>query len=118
MPAILGMAIASYVLCDLAGEPYKPNETDYVKANAISKLYNELLSDERKKGVHIRDMEVDMEEVSILAKEIFCWKSVLSGKKESSNRLVRWDPRIPARIDNLALMGKAEAEKHSAFASL
>jgi tRNA A37 threonylcarbamoyladenosine dehydratase len=24
MPAILGMAIASYVLCDLAGEPYQP----------------------------------------------------------------------------------------------
>ena len=40
MPAILGMAIASYVLCDLAGEPYKPTETDYVKSSAINKLYN------------------------------------------------------------------------------
>lgn len=59
-----------------------------------------------------------MEEVSILAKEIFCWKSVLSGKKESSNRLVRWDPKVPARIDNLALMGKGEAEKHGAFGSI
>lgn len=45
MPAILGMAIASYVLCDLAGEPYSPFETDYVKSSALNKLYNELLND-------------------------------------------------------------------------
>lgn len=40
MPAIMGMAIASYVLCELAGEPYKPFETDYVKNNAMNKVYN------------------------------------------------------------------------------
>ena len=40
MPAIIGMTIASYVLCDLAGEPYEPFETDYVKSSSISKLYN------------------------------------------------------------------------------
>jgi len=45
MPAILGMAIASYVLCDLAGEPYKPFETDYIKSTVISKVYSELLND-------------------------------------------------------------------------
>jgi tRNA A37 threonylcarbamoyladenosine dehydratase len=45
MPAILGMAIASYVLCDLADEPYSPFETDYVKSSALNKLYNELLND-------------------------------------------------------------------------
>jgi hypothetical protein len=44
MPAILGMAIASYVLCDLAGEPYQPFETDYVKSTttvyrSLIKLY-------------------------------------------------------------------------------
>lgn len=42
MPAIIGMTIASYVLCDLAGEPYEPFETDYVKSSSIVKLYNEL----------------------------------------------------------------------------
>jgi hypothetical protein len=45
MPAIVGMAIASYVLCDLAGEPYKPFETDYVKISAVNKIYCELLND-------------------------------------------------------------------------
>lgn len=40
MPAILGMTIASYVLCDLADEPYAPFETDYVKSSAIAKIYN------------------------------------------------------------------------------
>lgn len=45
MPAIIGMAIASYVLCEIAGEPFKPFETDYVKSTAISKLFNELLYD-------------------------------------------------------------------------
>lgn len=40
MPAILGMAIASYVLCDLAGEPYEAFETDYVKSSSLNKIYN------------------------------------------------------------------------------
>jgi hypothetical protein len=68
MPAILGMTIASYVLCDLAGELYQPFEADYVKSTALNKIYCELINDERKRGVPQRDMEVDMEEVAILAK--------------------------------------------------
>jgi tRNA threonylcarbamoyladenosine dehydratase len=118
MPAILGMAIASYVLCDLAGEPYSPHETDYVKSSAINKLYNELMADERKRGVAAKDLVVDMEEVSILAKEVFKWKSVVSERKESSQRLGRWDPTKPATIDNLALFGKEEYEKHLKLTSL
>jgi hypothetical protein len=39
-----------------------------VKSTTINKLYNELLNDEKKRGVILKDMEVDMEEVSILAK--------------------------------------------------
>ena len=62
------MAIASYVLCDLADEPYKPFETDYVKSTAINKVYNELIFSEKKRGVLPSEMLVDMEEVSILAK--------------------------------------------------
>lgn len=60
MPAILGMSIASYVLCDLAGEPYKPFETDYIKSAALNKIYNELINDERKRGVTVKNMDVDM----------------------------------------------------------
>ncbi len=71
MPAILGMTIASYVLCDLAGELYKPYDTDYVKSASLNKVYCELINDEKKRGVIIQDMEVDMEEVAILAKEVF-----------------------------------------------
>ena len=39
MPAIIGMSIASYVLTQLADEPYKPFETDYVKSTAFNKIY-------------------------------------------------------------------------------
>lgn len=106
MPAILGMTIASYVLCELADEPYQPFETDYVKNNAISKVYNELLYDEKRRGVSIEEMEVDIEEVSIIAKKAFEWKCLISDKKAVGPRLVRWDPSKPASIDNIALMGK------------
>ena len=61
MPAIIGMTIASYVLCDLADEPFKPFETDYVKNNAINKVYNEILYDEKRRGVSIEDMKIDIE---------------------------------------------------------
>ena len=68
MPAIIGMTIASYVLCELAEEPFTPFETDYVKSTAINKVYNELQFDEKKRGVTLKDIPVDMEEVSILTK--------------------------------------------------
>ena len=54
MPAIIGMSIASYVLCDLAGEPYSPFETDYVKSTAFNKIYNELIFDEKKRAVQAK----------------------------------------------------------------
>ena len=108
----MGMAIASYVLCDLAGEPYQPFETDYVKSTTINKLYNELINDEKRRGVPLKEMHVDMEEVSILAKEVYKWKSLISNKKESNPRLVRWDATKPATVDNLAFMGREEYENH------
>ena len=108
MPAILGMTIASYVLCDLAGEPYQPHDTDYIKSSAINKLYNELLTEERRRGTDLKNLAIDMEEVSILAKAVFKWQSVLSLRKESNQRLSRWDVSKPVAIDNLALFGKQE----------
>lgn len=56
-----------------------------------------------------------MEEVCILTREVFKWKSVISDKKENVPRLGRWDQRKPATIDNLALFGKEEYEKHLKF---
>lgn len=56
--------------------------------------------------MQIKDVPVDMEEVCILSREVFKWKSVISEKKENSPRLGRWDPTQPATIDNLALFGK------------
>jgi hypothetical protein len=47
-----------------------------------------------------------MEEISILAKAVYKWRSVISDKKESNIRIVRWDASKPAAIDNMALFGK------------
>ena len=44
-------------------------------------MYNELLFDEKKRGVGPKEINIDMEEVSILTKEIFKWKCFISGKK-------------------------------------
>ena len=60
MPAILGMTIASYVLCELAGEPYEPHETDYVKSTAVNRVYCEFINDQKRMGVSLDDMLVDI----------------------------------------------------------
>lgn len=65
-----------------------------------------MLFDEKKRGVDAKDINIDMEEVSILAKKVFEWKCLVTDKKESNPRLIRWDPKKPAVIDNLALMCK------------
>lgn len=51
MPAIMGMAIASYVLCQLAEQPYRPYQTDYVKSTAFNKLFQELANEEKRRGI-------------------------------------------------------------------
>lgn len=59
-----------------------------------------------------------MEEVSILAKKVFEWKCLVTDRKESNPRLIRWDPKKPAAIDNLALMCKEAYEKHKKYSSV
>lgn len=54
----------------------------------------------------VKNLQVDMEEVCILAKEVYDWKCLVTDKKESSLRLTRWDRQKQATLDNLVLLGK------------
>lgn len=86
-----------------------------MKNSALNKIYCELINDEKKNGVHIKNLAVDMEEVALLAKEVYEWKCLVTDKKEGNPKLLRWDPIKQATLDNLAFMGKEHYEKHLTF---
>ena len=66
----------------------------------------------------MKDMKIDMEEVCLLCKYIFKWRCFKNEKKETSMRLVRWDPKKEADVDNLVLLGKDACEKVRKMESL
>lgn len=47
-----------------------------------------------------------MEEVAILAKEVYQYKCLVTDRKEHNPRLLRWNPQKTATIDNLAYISK------------
>jgi len=111
MPALMGQAIAGYVLCDLADQPFEPRLEDPTRFSQYLKCQQLLWDAERK--LYQSDpngLDHDIEEIQLIVKHVFNWKSSLTGDRAAD--LVRWDPSKPANLDNLALMSSAEAKAH------
>ncbi|KAL4485467.1 hypothetical protein ABPG72_008335 [Tetrahymena utriculariae] len=115
MPALVAYSLSSYVLCDLAGQLYKPFLIDEVKQANYAKLFNNLQQEARKIGISYEDLEFDMEDIYIVAREIYDWKEVVTDKKACGGLVVRWNPEQPFKPENFVLLNFQDAKKHSTF---
>ncbi|XP_054798253.1 tRNA threonylcarbamoyladenosine dehydratase 2 isoform X2 [Prosopis cineraria] len=122
IPAIFGQVMASYVVTCLAGlqvqtEPVVNFDTDHYHT-----LHQRLIEHEESlygSAVHV---QVDVEEVMYIAKELWHGRSareqfakdVGRGMWRSVNELmlVRWDRTKPANVSNLILLKFKEADEH------
>eukprot|EP01016_Furgasonia_blochmanni_P014419 TRINITY_DN1754_c0_g1_i5.p1 TRINITY_DN1754_c0_g1~~TRINITY_DN1754_c0_g1_i5.p1 ORF type:complete len:395 (-),score=44.79 TRINITY_DN1754_c0_g1_i5:28-1212(-) len=118
MPALMGYSLSSYVLCDLAGQLYKPHNIDEVKANNYNRMYQLLCSFEKKAGVHENDMHFDVEDIYMLTREVYEWKCVITQKKHQNMEAVKWDPEKPTTVTNIVLMNGEDAAKHKPLQKL
>jgi tRNA A37 threonylcarbamoyladenosine dehydratase len=119
MPIALATAIASYVLCDLCGEPYEPYMVDDVKSTIYQKIHNRLLSDERKMGVDQDEIAMDIDEVYLLMRHIFEWKCFMTGKTDLKQYyLTRWDMAKPVTLRNSVVLCREAYDKHISYKSL
>ncbi|XP_050228055.1 tRNA threonylcarbamoyladenosine dehydratase 2 isoform X1 [Mercurialis annua] len=122
IPAIFGQVMASYVLTQLAGfqvqtEPVVNFDLDHYRV-----LHQRLIEHEESLYGTAEEVQVDIEEVKYIAKELWHGRSareefakdVGRGMWRSVNELmlVRWDKAKPASVSNLILLKFQEADEH------
>ncbi|XP_068659175.1 tRNA threonylcarbamoyladenosine dehydratase isoform X2 [Aristolochia californica] len=122
IPAIFGQVMASYVVTQLAGlcvqtEPVVNLDLDHYRI-----LHHRLIEHEELLYGSVMQVQVDVEEVMYVVKELWHGRSARDPSGISGGRgtwrsvnnlmLVRWDQAKPASVSNLILLTFKEAEEH------
>ena len=82
------------------------------------KIYQILCTAEKKKGIPENEQEFDLEDIYILARDVFEWECVITGKKHQSIEAVKWDPKKPTNIRNIVLLSGNAIKEHSKVTEL
>ncbi|XP_043808778.1 tRNA threonylcarbamoyladenosine dehydratase isoform X3 [Manihot esculenta] len=122
VPAIFGQVMASYVVTQLAGlqvqmEPVVNFDLDHYRM-----LHQRLVEHEESLYGTAMEVQVDIEEVKYIAKELWHGRSARDQSAKDVGRgmwrsvnelmLVRWDMTKPASVSNLILLKFKEADEH------
>lgn len=122
IPAIFGQVMASYVVTQLAGLHIQTEPVVNLDGDHYQMLLQRLIEHEESLYGTAMQVQVDVEEVRYIVKELWHGRSAreLSAKDvgrgmwRSVNELmlVRWDRAKPASISNLILLKFKEANAH------
>ncbi|PQM40739.1 tRNA threonylcarbamoyladenosine dehydratase-like isoform X1 [Prunus yedoensis var. nudiflora] len=122
IPAIFGQVMASYVLTQLAGLQVQTEPIVNLDIDHYRMLHQRLIEHEESLLGTALQVQVDVEEVMFVVKELWHGRSarepfakdVGRGMWRSVNELmlVRWDQEKPASVANLILLKFKEAEEH------
>ncbi|KAI9295059.1 hypothetical protein K502DRAFT_324523 [Neoconidiobolus thromboides FSU 785] len=110
LPAMFGMTMASYILCQLADYPMEP-----LSIKSRTGLYNNLLRDlqVREKKIYFNEepLGLNKEEIGFLLEEIYNGKCALT---ENNDKLaiVRLDKDLPSKLNNLIILERKQALKY------
>eukprot|EP00257_Ricinus_communis_P011164 XP_002531933.2 tRNA threonylcarbamoyladenosine dehydratase [Ricinus communis] len=122
IPSIFGQVMASYVVTQLAGfqvqtEPVVNFDLDHYRV-----LHQRLIEHEESLYGTTMEVQVDIEEVKYVAKELWHGRSAREQSAKDVGRgmwrsinelmLVRWDRTKPACVSNLVLLKFQEADEH------
>ncbi|XP_009370075.2 tRNA threonylcarbamoyladenosine dehydratase isoform X1 [Pyrus x bretschneideri] len=122
IPAIFGQVMASFVLTQLAGLQVQTEPIVNLDIDHYRMLHQRLIEHEESLYGTALHVQVDVEEVMYIAKELWHGRSarepfakdVGRGMWRSVNELmlVRWDREKPASVSNLILLKFKEADEH------
>ncbi|KAI5892643.1 uncharacterized protein SCHCODRAFT_02626710 [Schizophyllum commune H4-8] len=115
LPSIFGLHAATYILCDVAGQPI-PNPLPIKNRRKLyDRLLRDLLNRERKvTGVDINRLPIDEEDVSFILEDLHRGRSIVPPHDVPSKpTLVRWDPDRPLSLENCVVMEQSDADKHT-----
>ncbi|KAJ8542004.1 hypothetical protein K7X08_016870 [Anisodus acutangulus] len=122
IPAIFGQVMASYVVTQLAGLPVQMEPVVNFDMDHYEILHQRLIEHEELLYGTAMQVEVDVEEVMYIAKELWHGRSARDLSIKDVGRamwrsineliLVRWDKTRPASVSNLILLRFKEADEH------
>ncbi|KDR77066.1 hypothetical protein GALMADRAFT_1327319 [Galerina marginata CBS 339.88] len=114
LPAIFGLNIATYILCDLAGKPISNPLAIKNRKKLYERLYRDLLHRETKiTGHQINKLPIDEDDVALVFEDLYQGRSVIPPFDVPTRpALVRWDPTRPLSVENCVVFELNDAEKH------
>ncbi|KAJ4716969.1 tRNA threonylcarbamoyladenosine dehydratase [Melia azedarach] len=122
IPAIFGLVMASYVVTQLAELQVQTEPIVNIDVDHYRLLHQRLIEHEESLYGTAMEVQVDVEEVMYVVKELwhgrsareYSAKDVGRGMWRSVNELmlVRWDRAKPATLSNLVLLKFKEADEH------
>ncbi|KAH7533253.1 hypothetical protein FEM48_Zijuj04G0111000 [Ziziphus jujuba var. spinosa] len=125
IPAIFGQVMASYVVTQLAGLQVQTEAVVNLDVDHYRTLHQRLIEHEESLYGTAMQVQVDVDEVMYIAKELWHGRSarelsandVGRGMWRSVNELmlVRWDREKPASVSNLILLKFKEADEHESM---
>ncbi|KAF9045457.1 hypothetical protein BJ165DRAFT_163830 [Panaeolus papilionaceus] len=114
LPAIFGLNIASYIVCDLAGKPILNPLAIKGRKKLYERLYRDLLHRECKlAGYQLNRLPIDEDDVALVFEDLYRGRSVVPPFDVPTRpSLARWDPKKPVAIDNVIVFEHNDADKH------
>ncbi|XP_059449189.1 tRNA threonylcarbamoyladenosine dehydratase isoform X2 [Corylus avellana] len=122
IPAIFGQVMASYVVTQLAGVQVQTEPVVNLDVDHYRMLHQRLIEHEESLYGTAMEVQVDVEEVMYITKELWHGRSVREQSAKDVGRgmwrsvnelmLVRWDQAKPASVSNLILLKFREADEH------
>ncbi|KAH9928008.1 ubiquitin-protein ligase molybdopterin-converting factor [Epithele typhae] len=114
LPAIFGLNIATYIVCELAGKPISNPLPVKGRKKPSGKLCRDLQKREEKfLGRVINKLSLNDDDCGFLFDDIHRGRSIVPPHPIPEwPALVRWDPAAPLSLENVVAFEHADAERH------
>ncbi|KAG1721440.1 hypothetical protein EDB19DRAFT_1961149 [Suillus lakei] len=114
LPSLFGLHIATYVLCEMAGNPILNPLPIKNRKKLYERLLRDLLHRESKfVGEPINKLPIDEDDVALIFEDLHLGRSVVPPHAVPAHpALVRWDPAKPLTPENCVVFDSTEAAKH------
>lgn len=111
LPAMFGLAAATYIMCSLAGHPMEPLAHKR-RRKMYDKFHMDLLLSEKKTGGG-KSIPFSVSDVQEMFDELFSGRSVVPPFTQlSQGLLLRWDSTLPLSWRNVALFTREQGKVH------
>ncbi|KIY71358.1 ubiquitin-protein ligase molybdopterin-converting factor [Cylindrobasidium torrendii FP15055 ss-10] len=114
LPAIFGLNVATYIVCELAGKPILNPLPIKNRRKVYEKLWRDLLTREsRILGEDVVKLPIDEDDVAFIFEDLHRGRSVIPPHEVPVRPvLVRWDIGAALSLQNCVVMDVGDSEKH------